>query len=289
MPACFKLPVILTSILIGYYVWSRKKFNAANYRGKRILVTGASSGIGEQIAYQYAKFGSKLVITARRVELLQKVQKKCKELGAELAVVVPADMANCDDRAKLVSETLKVLGGLDVLILNHGLINFNVWSKNPDRSLLEYMMNVNFMSFVDVTSMLLDRLKENDGSIGVVSSIAGKFGHPMMPAYAASKHALQGFYSSLRQDFRAHKINVSITLAVFGTIASEKVMENLDEFKTPISIKPFIASTESSADVMVKAVDRKDYELYYPAIAKFLIILHKFLPNYFEDMTGNCI
>ncbi|GAB6025541.1 hypothetical protein CHUAL_011272 [Chamberlinius hualienensis] len=148
----FLLPVI-----VAYFIFHGIRFDSESIKGKRVLVTGASSGIGEEVAYKYAKLGAKLVITARRVELLQKAQLKCKELGAQLVVSVPADMAIPEERAKLVSETLKTLNGLDILVLNYAWIASGWWRNTADDfKMLQVMMN--FSSSCPASHSLMLRL-----------------------------------------------------------------------------------------------------------------------------------
>ncbi|GAB6025543.1 hypothetical protein CHUAL_011274 [Chamberlinius hualienensis] len=276
----FVLPVI-----VAYFIFYGDKFDPESIKGKRVLVTGASSGIGEEVAYKYAKLGAKLVITARRVELLQKVQLKCKELGAQLVVSVPADMVIPEDRAKLVSETLKTLNGLDILVLNHAWIVSGWWRNTADDfKMLQDMMNINFFSFVDVTSKLISALTESKGFIGVVSSIVGKNGWPTLSSYGTTKHAIQGYYSALRQELRAKKTDVSVTIIVYGPVLSETAVEMAKVQNPILDMKSIGESCENAADVLVRGVFARKYEVYFPLFATIYKYALRLFPYYLEDM-----
>ncbi|GAB6025542.1 hypothetical protein CHUAL_011273 [Chamberlinius hualienensis] len=288
MGYCGKFLKFVLPVIVAYFILYGDKFNPESIKGKRILVTGASSGIGEEVAYKYAKLGAKLVITARRVELLQKVQQKCKELGAQLVVSVPADMAIPEDRAKLVSTTLKTLDGLDILILNHAWIKRKWWkNQEDDWKVLNDMININFLSYVDISSKLTNALTESKGFIGVVSSVAGKFGMPSLSSYCADKHAMQGYYAALRQELRAKGSNVSVTIIVYGPVASQKAVEIAKEDNQPFNYKLSAGTCEDAADVLVRGVAARQYEVYFPAIATFYKYGLKLFPEVLENWSGN--
>ncbi|GAB6027716.1 hypothetical protein CHUAL_001952 [Chamberlinius hualienensis] len=279
-----RLFVFISPVLLAYFFWFGVKFNPDSIRGKCILVTGASSGIGEQIAYKYAQLGAKLVLTARRTQLLTKVEKKCKQLGAQLVFSVTADMGKPDDRKKVVEAVEKHLVELHYLILNHALISYGWWESTPENvTALENIMNINFVSYVDLTSMLLKKLEANDGYIGVVSSIVGKYGNPAVSHYAATKHALHGFYSSLRQEFRVRKSNVSITLAIYGVIDTEPVHKIAEDQGSSFNVSSVASSPNEAADALIKAVSARYYEFYFPFSTKVLGWLISFMPGHMED------
>ncbi|GAB6022868.1 hypothetical protein CHUAL_006966 [Chamberlinius hualienensis] len=290
MGFCKTSLVILLPVFIAYCIYNRDTFDPNTIRGKRVLVTGASSGIGEKVAYQYAKLGAKLVITARRAELLEKVEKKCKELGSPSVHSVPADMAKAADRKKLVSETEKQLGGLDILILNHAYMHYAWWKGTPENvTALENMMNINFLSFVDITSMLLNSLKESKGNIGVVSSVAGKIGNPGMAPYCSSKHAMQGFYSSLRQELNSQKTGVSVTLIVYGPVDSDRAIELTRDIKSPVDFVTMAGTTDDAADVLIKGVAGRAYEVYFPRLANIVQYLVRICPSVMENVAASSV
>ncbi|XP_006039437.2 hydroxysteroid 11-beta-dehydrogenase 1-like protein B [Alligator sinensis] len=143
-------------------------------QGKRVLVTGSSTGIGEQIAYEFARMGAHLIITARREKQLKEVAKKCLELGASSARYVVADMNNLSSAQEVIEEAGSKLGGLDYLVLNHvgGTGSFGPFQG--DMTEVTSSMTVNFLSYVQLTASAMTMLKESQGSIIVISSLSGK-------------------------------------------------------------------------------------------------------------------
>uniref|UniRef100_A0A8C0E992 11-beta-hydroxysteroid dehydrogenase 1 n=1 Tax=Bubo bubo TaxID=30461 RepID=A0A8C0E992_BUBBB len=190
-------------------------------KGKRVIVTGASTGIGEQMAYHLARMGSHILITARTEAKLQKVVERCLELGAASARYVSGTMEDMAFAEHVVKEAEASLGGLDMLILNHvGTSYFGYF--DGDVGHVRKLLEINFLSYVAMTVSALPMLKESEGSIVVVSSMAGKVGFPFTVPYSATKFALDGFFSSLRQEFSIQSVNVSITLCILGFIDTGK-------------------------------------------------------------------
>ncbi|TRZ12497.1 hypothetical protein HGM15179_014616 [Zosterops borbonicus] len=174
-------------------------------------------GIGEQIAYHLARMGSHILITARTEARLQNVVRRCLELGAASARFVSGTMEDTAFAQHVVREAQTSLGGLDMLILNHvGASYFGFFDGDVEH--VRKLLEINFLSYVAMTTSALPMLKESEGSIVVVSSMAGKVGFPFTVPYSATKFALDGFFSSLRQEFAIQNINVSITLCILGFI-----------------------------------------------------------------------
>ena len=160
---------------------------------KTIWITGASSGIGEACAYQFAKEKFNLILTATRVDKLQEVQCTCVNLGAR-CVIIPYDLSDLENIDELTDNALAAFGKIDTLFLNAGI---SQRSKTLDTSFSvdEKIMNVNFFAPVKITKRILPSMIENGGgTIAVTSSISGKFGFPLRSAYASSKFAVYGFF-----------------------------------------------------------------------------------------------
>ncbi|KAM7234779.1 hypothetical protein CapIbe_013599 [Capra ibex] len=212
----YLLPIL--GIFLAYYYYSaNEEFRPEMLRGKRVIVTGASKGIGREMAYHLARMGAHVVVTARSEESLKKVVSRCLELGAASAHYVAGTMENMTFAEQFVAKAGELVGGLDMLILNH--INYTplrVFSN--DIHLLRRSLEVNLLSYVVLSTAALPMLKQTNGSIVVVSSVAGKIACPLAAAYSASKFALDGFFSSLRTEYEATKVNVSITLCILGLI-----------------------------------------------------------------------
>uniref|UniRef100_A0A493TJR1 11-beta-hydroxysteroid dehydrogenase 1 n=1 Tax=Anas platyrhynchos platyrhynchos TaxID=8840 RepID=A0A493TJR1_ANAPP len=209
------LKVILPLMGLGlavYFYSAPENFNEEMLRGKRVIVTGASSGIGEQMAYHLARMGAHVLVTARTEAKLQKVVERCRELGAASARFMLA----------ATSKGALLPGGLDMLILNHiGHSYFNYFDGDVDH--IRKLLETNFLSYVAMTVTALPMLKESEGNIVVVSSVAGKAPGPFAAPYSATKFALDGFFSSLRHEFIIENVNVSITLCILGYIDTGKL------------------------------------------------------------------
>ncbi|RUS86774.1 hypothetical protein EGW08_005434, partial [Elysia chlorotica] len=174
-------------------------------KGKRVLVTGASAGIGEQLAYQFARHGGHVTVTARRRAALDQVSKKCSSLSPsnETHHVIVGDMHNLNLTKSIVERAVAAMGGMDVLVLNHILPHPIQPFKGDkhDLDLLLKLLNVNFRSYVHLASHALPHLSKSKGRIVVINSAVGKVSHPFLSSYSATKHALSGFFSSLRSQF----------------------------------------------------------------------------------------
>ncbi|XP_026720025.1 corticosteroid 11-beta-dehydrogenase isozyme 1-like [Athene cunicularia] len=217
-----KVLIPFLGLVLAFWFYSaRENFKPEMLKGKRVIVTGASTGIGEQMAYHLARMGSHILITARTEAKLQKVVERCLELGAASARYVSGTMEDMAFAEHVVKEAEASLGGLDMLILNHvGTSYFGYF--DGDVGHVRKLLEINFLSYVAMTVSALPMLKESEGSIVVVSSMAGKVGFPFTVPYSATKFALDGFFSSLRQEFSIQSVNVSITLCILGFIDTGK-------------------------------------------------------------------
>lgn len=200
-----------------------------------VIVTGASSGIGAQIAYTYAARGASLVIAARRHDKLLQVAEKCREMGATAVKVNKVDFSNFtdSDSKRFIEEAVTFFrqygAGLDVLHLNHAVLTGSDWTTHgtEELSLLPKRMEINFVSLVRLTTFALPHLEDSmlGGRVVVSSSAAGRTGNHRLASYAASKHAIHGFFDSLRQDLWGAGSRVSVTVVVIGLIETEGMTE----------------------------------------------------------------
>ncbi|XP_044145313.1 hydroxysteroid 11-beta-dehydrogenase 1-like protein A [Bufo gargarizans] len=254
--------VLLFSLVIGlgaYYFYSSESISPEMVKGKRVLVTGSSTGIGEQIAYKFAEMGAHVMLTARRAKQLEEVAKKCLTLGAGSAHYMVSDMGNLTSAQNVAQEAITKLGGLDYLVLNHIRGSGSFGSFNGDMDDVLSTNNVNFLSYIQLTSTALKALLDSQGSIVVMSSLSGRIGAPFTTSYCATKFALEGFYSSLRREFDLNKNNVSVTMAVLGFIDTESALRKVGD-KVTMSASP----KEICADEVVKAAVLRKPEVFYP-------------------------
>ncbi|XP_073529543.1 hydroxysteroid 11-beta-dehydrogenase 1-like protein A [Phyllobates terribilis] len=275
--------LLLSALLIGlcaYYFYRTETINPEMVKGKRVLVTGSSTGIGEQIAYRFSEMGAHVMLTARRAKQLQEVAKKCLELGAGSAHYVVANMGNLTSAQNVAQEAIKQLGGLDYLVLNHVGGNGTFGSFKGDMEPLLSSNKINFLSYVQLTSTALKALLESQGSIVVISSLSGRIGAPFTVNYCAAKFALEGFFSSLRREFIINKKNVSVTVAVLGFIDTENVVKKIGD-KVKMSASP----KEECAFEVVKAAILRQQEVFYPFWGiKPIWLLHNLAPNLIRNL-----
>nr|XP_017515213.2 corticosteroid 11-beta-dehydrogenase isozyme 1 isoform X2 [Manis javanica] len=166
----YLLPIL--GVFLAYHYYSaNEEFRPEMLQGKKVIVTGASKGIGEAMAYQLAKMGAHLMVTARSKETLKKVVSHCLKLGAASAHYIAGTMENMTFAEQFVAKAGKLMGGLDMLILNH-ITNTSLTLFSDDIHLVRRSMEVNFLSYVVLSVAALPMLKQSNGSIVVVSSKA---------------------------------------------------------------------------------------------------------------------
>lgn len=188
-----------------------------DWKGKIVWVTGASSGIGAEIAKQAASAGAKVILSARNEAKLQEVQNSLENSKNHL--VLPLDLSESENFDSLVDVVIAKYNRIDVLVNNGGLSQRSEVHETPmevDRRIME----VNYFGNVALTKLVLPIFrKQKSGQFIVISSIAGKFGFFLRSAYSASKHALHGFYESLMLE--EEKNNVKVLIACPGKINTE--------------------------------------------------------------------
>ncbi|NWH68439.1 DHI1 dehydrogenase, partial [Geococcyx californianus] len=280
MGLLLKVFIPLLGLVLAFYFYSSpENFKEEMLRGKRVVVTGASSGIGEQMAYHLARMEAHLLLTARTEAKLQKVVERCLELGAASARYVSGSMEDTKFPEVVVKEVENTWGGLDMLILNHiGSTYFNYFNGDVDH--VRKLLEINFLSYVAMTVSALPMLKESEGSIVVVSSVAGKISSPFAAPYSATKFALDGFFSSLRQEFIMEKVNVSITLCILSYIDTESAVRAVSH-----AIHNTPAPKEECALEIIKSGVLRWRELHYPSQAVgSLLLLRDITPNFLDSL-----
>jgi len=192
--------------------------NNASFRENVVVITGASSGIGRELAFQLADQGAWLSLAARNAERLESAAAQCRERGGK-ALVVPTDVSQQGQCRNLIERTVAEYDRIDALINNAGITMWARFDELQDLSLLEWIMQVNYLGSLYCTYYALPYLKQTRGRIVGVSSLTGKTGVPTRSGYAASKHAMVGFFDSLRIELADD--GVSVTMIYPGFVATE--------------------------------------------------------------------
>ncbi len=200
-------------------------FTLMNFTGKVVWITGASSGIGEALALVLNKRGAKLILSARRENVLLEVKEKCS--FPENVKILPLDLVDITSFEEKTKQAIACFGGIDVLINNGGISQRSTVAETPleiDRKIME----VNYFGNIALSKTLLPHFhQQKSGYFVVISSLSGKFGFFLRSAYAASKHALVGFYESLRLE--EEKNNIKVSLVFPGLIKTNISVNALDK------------------------------------------------------------
>lgn len=181
-------------------------------KDKVIIVTGASSGIGEATARQFGREGAKVVLAARRVDRLESLAQEIAEMntGAE-TLVVQADLTKLEDIQNLINETVEKFSRVDVLVNNAGFGRVDWLEKLDPIKDIQAQFDVNVMGVIQTTQQVLPiMMKQRSGHIINMCSLAGLIGAPTYTIYSATKHAVHGFSESLRREVKPWGIDVSV-------------------------------------------------------------------------------
>ncbi|QRK07000.1 SDR family oxidoreductase [Archangium violaceum] len=178
-------------------------------QGKTIIITGASAGIGEELAVTLASRGANLVLAARGEEALAQVKRRCEQSGGR-AIAVGTDVTDLEACRRLVERAVEAFGGVDILINNAGISMWVRFEEVTDLSLFDRVMRVNYLGSVYCTHYALPHIKARKGLLVAISSLTGKTGVPTRSGYAASKHAMQGFFDSLRIELLGTGVDVLV-------------------------------------------------------------------------------
>jgi short-subunit dehydrogenase len=229
-----------------------------NFAGRSVLITGASEGIGRALALELAAQGARLVLNARSEARLREAARECARFGAEV-VAIPGDVAQRQDCQRMVEGAIGRFGRLDTLVNNAGITMWSRFDAVQDFSVFERLLAVNYLGAVYLTAAALPHLKQARGLIVAVASIAGLTGVPERTGYAASKHAMVGFFESLRIELRGSGVAVSIIAPDF--VASQIHRRAVGPDGKPLGQTPMqesrIMTAEACARLMVRAMQRR--------------------------------
>ncbi len=218
---------------------------AEGFAGQVVVVTGASSGIGRALCLELAPQRPRLVLAARDAARLDEVARECRARGAE-TLVVPTDVSLESECRRLAARAVETFGGLDVLVNNAGASMWARFDECSDLSVYETLMRVNYFGCVWLTHAALPHLRARRGRIGVIASLAGLTGVPTRTGYAASKHAVFGFFDSLRIELQGS--GVSVTLVAPDFVVSEIHRRSLGPDGRPLGTSPMQESRLMTAE-----------------------------------------
>jgi short-subunit dehydrogenase len=223
-----------------------------------IILTGASEGIGRALALALAPQRPRLVLAARNLERLETLAEECRALGAEV-MPVETDVTDAAQCRRLADNTVETFGRIDTLVANAGVTMWSRLDELEDWSALEKVMAVNYLGAAYCTMAALPYLRESRGRIVAVASIAGLTGVPERTGYSASKHAMVGFFDSLRIELEDTGVTVTVVAPDF--VVSQIHRRALGTDGRPLGETPMqesrIMTAERCAELIVDAMEKR--------------------------------
>ncbi len=260
------------------------------YLNQSVVITGASSGIGEALAYELAGQGAWLTLGARRLDNLTTIAEKCRVLGGK-AIAVQCDIADQMQCANLIQQAAETYGRIDTLVNNAGITMWARFSDLQDPVLINQIMQVNFTGAVYCTYYALPHLKQSRGRIACISSMGEKLVAPGNTGYVASKRALDAFFESLRPEISDD--GISVTMLYLGFIDTGFAGRMLDSAGQPSSgIQPMLKrvkqmSAEDGARLIARTTADRKRQVFMPVNGLpgvLLPWLKLIMPGYLERM-----
>ena len=247
--------------------------------GKIVWITGASSGIGEALAYELSRKNCKLILSARNIEALELVKSKCVNAEVE---VLPFDLSDFDNAKNNAEKAVSAFGKIDILVNNGGVSQRSLIAQTDfevDKKLIE----VDYLGTVALTKALLPHfIKNKSGHFVTITSLMGKFGSPYRSGYCGAKHALHGFFDVLRMEH--HKDFLDVTLICPGFIKTNVAKnaligngsnQNQDDEATTNGMPVTVFAKK-----FVKAVESNKFEVYIGDKEVLGVYLKRFFPKF---------
>ncbi|KPK58182.1 MAG: SDR family oxidoreductase [Gammaproteobacteria bacterium] len=223
-----------------------------------VILTGASEGIGRALALALAPQRPRLVVAARNLERLETLAEECRALGAEV-MPVETDVTDAAQCRRLADNTVETFGRIDTLVANAGVTMWTRLDELEDWSVLEKIMAVNYLGAAYCTMAALPYLRESRGRIVAVASLAGLTGVPERTGYSASKHAMVGFFDSLRIELEDTGVTVTVVAPDF--VVTQIHRRALGTDGRPLGETPMqesrIMTAERCAELIVDAMEKR--------------------------------
>ena len=254
-----------------------------NFDNKIVWITGASSGIGEALAHEFARQGARLVLSARNEAELRRVADAC---GQPDSIIQPLNLGDHDSLPGVVQAVLAKAGQVDVLV-NNGGISQRSLAKDTSFEVDKKLIDVNLLGTICLSKALLPHfLERKTGHFVVVTSLTGKFGTPLRSSYAAAKHGLHGFFDSLRAEVW-HE-NVQVTLVCPGFISTKVSLNALTGDGSPQGSMDNATragkSSEELAKAVVSGVKKGKYEIWFGGSEVLGVYVKRFFPTNIANM-----
>lgn len=255
-----------------------------DFTNKVVIITGASSGIGRALAFEFVKLGAKVSLGARRIELLQELKTEIINNGG-IALITKTDVSKEEDCKSLVQQTIDNYGRIDLLINNAG-ISMRAMFIDTEIEVLKRLMDVNFWGTVHCTKYALPYILRNSGVVVGVSSVAGFHGLPGRTGYSASKFAMHGFLESIRIEYLKTDLHVMVIAPGFtaSDIRKHALNEKGEEQgETPRKEKKMMAP-EKVAKILIRSIRRKKRNKILTFTGQFIALFQRIIPEQIDAM-----
>ena len=257
-----------------------------HYKNKVIWIIGASSGIGKALAVEFSKQNCNLVLSSRNEEELNIVKGLCEKNGSK-CFVLPLDLTQISTFEDKTKQVIEKFHFIDVLIVNGGISQRSLIIETPleiDRKLME----VNYFGNISITKAVLPYMvKQQSGQIATISSIVGVFGFPLRSAYSSSKHALHGFYETLRAEHKEDNINVSVVIPgrVNTNVSLNAINKDGKAYGQLDDGQANAMSSEEFAKKMIKALSRNKKEILIGRKELLMVYFRRYLPFIYYNIV----
>jgi len=286
MISVFYIGVIVVLVLIWFLFYRSQSPNyKGKYEGKVVVITGASSGIGAELAKQLASYKPKLVLAARSVDKLETLKTECEKLGAQEVLLVNTDVSVKEDCKKLIEKTVEKFKGINVLFLNAGVGQMCQVAKIEDPEIMNTIFQTNFFGAVNTAYYALPYLRESKGHIAVTSSVTSKLVVYGASIYCASKSALNSFFDTLRKEEK----QIKITLLCPGFVPTDVIKNSLTGDGKPsgkTSKLSFQMDLKPAVKLMISSVASNKMEVWYTLGGTLLMTLRGAFPNSIDRLMG---
>jgi short-subunit dehydrogenase len=257
------------------------------FAGKVVWITGASSGIGKSLALAFHEAGARLILSARRRAVLDEVAGDCGTVPE--VRVLAMDLSVVEELPDRVATALEFFGHVDIMVHNAGVA---LRDRALDTSLEvdRRVMATNYLGPVAITKALLpSMIQRGSGQLVVVGSLSGKYGGPLLSSYAASKHALHGFFDSLRAE--VHADNIRITFVIPGFIRTPIAVHALtgdgSTFGRTLDVHERGMDPDECAARILRAVERGKREALVGGPEVYSVYMSRFFPTAFTKLIRN--
>jgi short-subunit dehydrogenase len=261
-----------------------------SFEGKVVVLTGASEGIGRSLALSLASAKAHLVLAARSAERLASLSQECIARGAQV-LRVPTDVSRRADCTALIDATLARFGTIDVLLHNAGSTMWSRLDELEDPELLERLMRTNYLGAAWLTWRALPALAVTRGRIVAISSLAGLVGVPTRTGYSASKHAMIGFFDSLRIELADQGVSVTVVAPDF--VRSEIHRRAIGPDGKPLGVSPMkeakIMTADECAQIILRATLARRRLVITSTRSRILRWLKLIAPGFVDRLAARAI